>query len=427
MATTDPFRETAHPGAAPATAALDADVLVVGGGLAGGALTCALAGAGLAVVTVDAEDPARFLGAGFDGRASAIAAGSQRVLDAIGLWPAVAPEAQAIEEIRVSDGALSRGDSLFFLHYDHQALGDEPFGFMVENRTLRRALMQTLPAMAGVTYLAPARVADLAHDLAGVRATLDDGRRVRARLVVGADGRRSQMREAAGIRLTQWSYGQTGIVCTVAHEYPHNGVAQEHFLPGGPFAILPLRHDRASLVWTEKDSLAPAIMALDDDEFLFELRRRFGDYLGDLRVVGPRWAYPLSLQFAETYVATRLCLVADAAHGMHPIAGQGLNMGLRDVAALAEVLADAHRLGLDLGSATVLARYARWRGFDNTLMLAMTDLLNRLFSNDVAPVRLARDLGMAAVNQVPPLKRFFMRHAMGLVGELPRLMRGEAL
>jgi len=407
--------------------ALLADVLIVGGGLAGAALTCALAGAGIDVITVDAEDPAQFLDADFDGRASAIALGSQRVLDAIGLWPAIAPKAQPIEQIRVSDGALSRGDSLLFLHYDHESLGDDPFGFMVENRTMRQALMQVIPTFSHATYLAPARLAELHRDLHGVRAVLADGREIRARLVVGADGRRSQVRETAGIQLTQWSYEQTGIVCTVEHEHPHEGIAQEHFLPGGPFAILPLQGNRASMVWTEKASLAPAIMELDDDAFLAELRRRFGDYLGELKVIGPRWAYPLSLQFAKRYTDTRLCLVADAAHGMHPIAGQGLNMGLRDVAALAEVLTDAQRLGLDLGSATVLERYARWRTFDNTLMLAMTDLLNRLFSNDIAPVRLARDLGMAAVNQVPPLKRFFMRHAMGLVGDLPRLMRGESL
>ncbi|MEK9725336.1 MAG: FAD-dependent monooxygenase, partial [Rhodospirillaceae bacterium] len=259
------------------------------------------------------------------------------------------------------------------------------------------------------------------------------GATVRARLAVAADGRASATRVAAGIGVTSWTYDQTAIVCTVRHDRHHGGIAHERFLPAGPFAILPLAGDppdagnRSSLVWTERADLAPAMMALDEAGFTAEVARRFGDFLGGLEAAGPRYSFPLGLQFAERMIAPRLALAGDAAHAMHPIAGPGVYKGLRDVAALAEVLVDAHRLGLDLGAQTVLERYARWRRFDNTLMLAATDGLNRLFSNDALPLRLARDLGLAAVDRLPPVKRLFMRHAMGLVGELPRLLRGERL
>jgi len=255
---------------------------------------------------------------------------------------------------------------------------------------------------------------------------------LRAHLVVAAEGRGSPLRAAAGIPVTAWDYPQSGIVCTVAHTEPHGGVAHEHFLPAGPFALLPMTDaadgsPRSSLVWTERRRLVPAMLALDDEAFGAELQRRFGPSLGTLRPAGRRWSYPLSLMHAERYIAHRLALVGDAAHVIHPIAGQGLNLGLRDVAALAETVVEARRLGLDLGDATVLARYQQWRRFDNTVLMIATDGLNRLFSNDLAPLRLARDVGLAAVNRLPPLKRLFMRHAMGLVGDLPRLIRGEAL
>jgi 2-octaprenyl-6-methoxyphenol hydroxylase len=401
---------------------LQADVLIAGGGLVGGTLACGLAAGGLSVVVVDTLDPAEGLESAFDGRASAIALSSQRVLDGLGLWSSLQPQSAAIREIRVSDG-----DSLFFLHYDRRDVGAEAFGYMVENRSIRKALDSRFKNFDELTLLAPARISMLERKPGHVRATLADGRSVRARLVVGAEGRRSPTRDHAGIKLTSWSYKQSAIVCTVAHELSHDHVAHERFLPAGPFAILPLPDNRSSIVWTEREENVSALMALDDEAFLSELKSRFGDFLGKLEVVGPRWAYPLSLQYAERATDHRLVLAGDASHAMHPIAGQGLNMGLRDVAVLAEVLTDAHRLGLDPGDGTVLDNYERWRRFDNTLMLAMTDGLNRLFSNDIAPLRLARDLGLAAVNKVPPLKKLFMQHAMGLAGDLPRLMRGERL
>lgn len=401
---------------------IQTDVLIIGGGLAGGTMGCILASHGVDTVVVDREAPSTILDPEYDGRASAIALGSQRVLEGAGLWDDLADDSAAIQDIRVADG-----DSLMFLHYDHQDLGGEPFGYMVENRRHRVALAKRFKALDHLQVRAPDKLATLERTADGVTAELESGACVRARLVIGADGRGSEVRKRAGITLTQWSYEQSGIVCTVEHEKPHNNIAHEHFLPAGPFAILPLMGNQSCIVWTERSDLAPAMMELSDAAFGAELSERFGDFLGDVTVVGKRWCYPLSLQFATRTIDQRLVLIADAAHGMHPIAGQGLNMGLRDVAALAEVLIEAKRLGLDLGASTVLERYEKWRRFDNTLMLAMTDVLNRLFSNNITPVRVARDLGLGIVNSIPPLKRLFMRHAMGLVGDLPRLMQGRPL
>ena len=256
---------------------------------------------------------------------------------------------------------------------------------------------------------------------------LADGQQITARLVVAADGRDSPLRDAAGIDAVRWRYPQTGIVCAVEHELPHHGIAQEHFLPAGPFAILPMTRNRSSIVWTERNDLAPDILRLDDDAFTAELTERFGGFLGKLDINPTRWSYPLSVVHSKRYIAPRLALAGDAAHAIHPIAGQGFNIGLRDVAALAEVIVDTLRLGLDPGAMTALERYERWRKPDNMMMIGVTDVLNRLFSNDITPVRLARDIGLAAVDRATPLKKIFMRHAMGLVGDLPRLTRGEPL
>jgi 2-octaprenyl-6-methoxyphenol hydroxylase len=394
-------------------------VLIVGGGMVGGTLAVALADAGLSVVCVEQGDPGAALADTFDGRCSAIALSSQRMLVALGLWPALAADACPMRDIRVADG-----QSRLFLHYDHRDVGHEPFGYMLENRLIRRAILERLATLPGARLMAPAGLVRLERAGDGVDATLADGTRLRATLAIAADGRDSMVRDEAGIRVTRWSYDQTAIVCTVRHARSHGFVAHEHFLPAGPFAILPLQPgDRSSIVWTERSDLAAVIMAGSEHQFLAELGRRFGDFLGEIRTEGPRFAYPLSLQYAERAVCRRLALVGDAAHAMHPIAGQGLNMGFRDVAALTEVLAEAKRRRDDLGASKTLARFQRWRRFDNTLMLAMTDGLNRLFSNDIAPIRLARDLGLGAVNRMPGLKRLFMRHAMGTVGTLPALMR----
>lgn len=402
--------------------AASVELLVVGGGLAGLTLAIACADAGIEVAVVDRETPAAMLAEPFDGRTTALAYGSQRLLAGIGLWPHVAAAAEPILEIRVADGA-----SPLFLHYDHRALGDAPLGWIVENRVLRRGLFARMAELPGLLHLAPRTVLGVAYGAGGATAELSDGSRVRARLVAAADGRGSPLRRAAGIGVVEFPYPQTGIVCTVRHAEPHRGVAVEHFLPAGPFAILPMTGRRSSIVWTERKDLAPRLMALDEAGFAAELGRRFGDFLGALAIEGPRWSYPLSLLHARRYAAPRLALVGEAAHAIHPIAGQGLNLGIRDVAALAELVVDARRLGLDIGNPGLLRRYESRRRLDSLLLAAVTDGLNRLFSNEVAPLRLVRDLGLAAVERLPPVKRLFMRHAMGTLGDLPRLLRGEPL
>jgi 2-octaprenyl-6-methoxyphenol hydroxylase len=405
-----------------ATPEIRTELLVVGGGLAGLSLAVACAGSGIDVVVVDREDPAATVGEAFDGRTTAIAYGSQQVLAGIGLWPEIAAEAEPILEIRVADG-----DAPLFLHYDHRDLGAAPLGWIVENRVLRRGLQACLARLPQLRHLAPARVDGVERDSAGVLAILADGRRIRAALCAAADGKSSPLRLAAGIKTVEWAYPQAGIVCTVRHERPHRGVAVEHFLPSGPFAILPMTAQRSSIVWTERVELAPHFLALDAAGFADALRQRFGDFLGAVEPTGPRWSYPVSLLIAERFVAERLALVGEAAHVIHPIAGQGLNLGIRDLAVLAELIVDARRLGLDIGAPDLLERYERWRRVDTLTLAVVTDALNRLFSNDVAPLRWVRDIGLAAIDKLPPVKRFFMQHAMGTVGELPRLVRGGRL
>jgi 2-octaprenyl-6-methoxyphenol hydroxylase len=401
----------------------DFELVVVGGGLTGLLLGIAAAGVGIEVAVVDRQPPAATLDEAFDGRVSAIAYGSRQILNGLGLWSPIAAEAEPILEIRVADD-----NSPLFLHYDCRELGEgAPLGCIVENRVLRRALIEHAQALPSLELLAPLAVEAVeASATAGV-AALSDGRRVRTRLVAAADGAGSPLRRAAGIRAVQNRYRQTGIVATVRHERDHAGIAVEHFLPAGPFAILPMTGRRSSIVWTEDAALAPRLLDLPDADFAAELGARFGDFLGAVEPVGPRWSYPLGLMLAERYAARRLALVGEAAHLIHPIAGQGLNLAIRDVAVLAELVADTRRLGLDIGADAVLARYQQWRGFDVLALAAVTDGLNRLFSNAVAPLRLARGLGLAALHRLPPLKRFLMRDAMGLTGELPRLARGEPL
>lgn len=411
----------------------EAEVLIVGGGLVGLSLGIALAGAGVRTVVIDRADPARLASAPYDGRSSAIARGSAQVLTGLGLWPGLADGAQPILDIRVSDGRIGYGAAPFFLHYAHaDAGGGGPLGYIIENRIIRRALYARAAELPKLSLLAPAGIAELVRAGHAVEARFDSGDTLRAQLAVAANGRDSALRREAGIKTTAWDYPQCGIVATIHHDKPHHGVAHEHFLPAGPFAMLPMADSsegehRSSLVWTERRDLVPAMMKLSAEDFSGELLRRFGTSLGHLREVGGRWSYPLSLMLAERIVDHRLALIGDAAHVIHPIAGQGLNLGLRDAAALAETLVDARRLGLDLGNAQVLAGYPRWRRFDTLTLLAVTDGLNRLFSNDIGPLRLIRDLGLGTVNRLPPLKRLFMRHAMGLLGDLPRLVRGEAL
>lgn len=407
------------------TATLNPEVVIAGGGMVGLTLGLALAQTGVDTVVVDGLDPVTVRDAAFDGRVSSFASTSCRMLQAMGLWENLAIDAQPVLDIIVGDGSVLNGASAALLHFDHREVGTEPLAHMIENRHFRRMLDAQAQKCSALRLIAPGRIAGCTEQNNGVVATLEDGRSITAKLCVAADGRDSPLRVAAGIKTQGWSYNQTGVVATVEHERPHNGVAQELFLPSGPFAILPMTGNRSSIVWTEQSDQVAAYLRLGDDEFAAEVGKRFGDQWGAIKVLGPRWSYPLSMHLAMSYLAPRLVLAGDAAHGVHPIAGQGLNLGLRDAAALVEVIVEGRRLGLDIGSQAVLRRYDRWRRSDNALFAVSMDALNRLFSNDIAPIKFARRAGIDVVDAITPLKRFFMRQAAGGSGALPRLLRGE--
>jgi 2-octaprenyl-6-methoxyphenol hydroxylase len=399
-------------------------VLIGGAGFAGLALAISLRQALGLSFAVTVADPT--LGrAGSDARASAIVAAARRLFETIGVWDQVADGAQPILDMAITDSRLQDAVRPVFLTFEGDVEPGEPFAHMVENGPLIAALIEK--AKQEGVVLRPAAVADF--DLAAnrIEVRLSDGETFAARLLVAADGARSSIRERAGIASHGWAYDQSSIVATVTHERDHHGRAEEHFLPSGPFAILPLKGRRSSIVWTEDAAEAARIVALPDPEFHAELERRFGLHLGEIAAVGARRAYPLGLAMARAFIAERLALIGDAAHVIHPIAGQGLNMGLKDVAALAETIVDAARLGLDPGSLAVLDRYQRWRRFDTMAMGIATDGLNRLFSNRSDVLRFARDVGLGLVDRLPAMKRLFIREAAGLIGEVPKLLKGEAL
>ncbi|CUH86730.1 2-octaprenyl-6-methoxyphenol hydroxylase [Phaeobacter sp. CECT 5382] len=403
------------------------DILIVGGGLNGPALALALAQTGHSVTVVDALPKGDFEDDAFDGRGYALALASKRLLSQIGVWARVADHAQPMLEIKASDGHVGEGAAPFFVHFDHREIEEGPMGYMLEDRYLRRAFLQAMEDEPLITMINQRRVVAQAPDQTGVTLTLDTGEELRGRMLVGSDGRKSGTAERAGIKRSGWDYGQTALVCAIDHEKPHHGIAHQFFMSAGPLAILPLPGNRSSIVWSEKTKMATAIHALNDADYIAALKPRFGDFLGEISLVGKRFTYPLNLTIANSFVADRLALVGDAAHGMHPIAGQGLNAGLRDVGALAEVVTHATRRGEDIGSQLVLERYQQWRRFDTATLAATTDMVNKLFSNDNPLLRLGRDIGMGVVNGLPGLRRSFMREAAGLTGDMPRLLKGEAL
>ncbi|MFY9212674.1 MAG: FAD-dependent monooxygenase [Aestuariivita sp.] len=405
----------------------DSDILIVGGGLNGPALALAMAQTGHSVTVIDALNEATRKEDGFDGRSYALALGSQRLLATLGLWDELAGNAQPMLEIKVTDGRAGEGPSPFWMHFDHAEIEEGPMGYMVEDRYLRRAFLGAMADEPRITHLSGKTV--VAQDIStqAVAVHLQDGTRLTGRVLIGSDGRRSATAERAGIKRTGWGYGQTALVCALAHELPHNGVAHQFFMPPGPLAILPLTGNRSSIVWSETDTEAARINALSDADYLDVLRPRFGSFLGEISLTGQRFTYPLGLTLANSFIADRLALIGDAAHGVHPIAGQGLNAGLRDVAALAETLTRAARRGEDIGSEQVLARYQQWRRFDTATLALATDTFNRLFSNDNPLLRAARDIGMGVVNALPSLRRSFIREAAGLTGDVPRLMQGKPI
>ena len=404
------------------------DIAVCGAGLNGLAAALALGGKGnrtpLKVALVDARNPAPASPSGFDGRASAITEAARRMFEAMDIWQAIAPHAEPMREIIVTDGKTD-GPRPALLNFgaEHQPGG--PSAYMVENRHLLAALHEAVAAAPQITLKTGHAVERFSFSGPQAGLHLASGETIAARLCVAADGRNSPARQAAGIETIGWAYGQSGIVTTVSHDAPHGGRAEEHFLPSGPFAILPLPGNLSSLVWTEENAEAERLVALDDDAFLAELKRRFGVHLGEVRLAGPRQAWPLGLFIAKSLTAPRLALLGDAAHVVHPIAGLGFNLGLRDAAALADAVMGQFRLGLDPGGPQALQAYERWRRLDTMMVAAATDGLNRLFSNDVEALRFIRDAGLSVVERVDPLKRFFMREAAGLSGNLPRLMTGE--
>ncbi|MCQ8781967.1 ubiquinone biosynthesis hydroxylase [Mangrovibrevibacter kandeliae] len=410
----------------PTAADLSDDVLVAGAGYVGLATAVAIADAapGLRVRVVDAAPDGVWRK---DERASAVAAAAVRMLRRLGAWDDIAPAAQPITEMIVTDSRTGDPVRPVFLTFDGDVRPGEPFAQMVPNTALNGALRARADAL-GITVQAGAAVTALEERPGGIGVRLADGTRLDAKLLVACDGLKSGIREMAGIRTVGWHYGQSGIVATVKHERPHGGRAEEHFLPAGPFAILPLTGDRSSLVWTEETREAERLVAADELIFEEELQRRFGHRLGALTLEGGRRAFPLGLTLARDFVRPRIALAGDAAHGIHPIAGQGLNLGFKDAAALAETVVEAARLGRDIGALDTLEGYQRWRRFDTLQMGVTTDVLNRLFSNDSTLLRQVRSLGLSLVDRAPGLKRFFIDQAAGLSsGPTPRLLTGEAI
>ncbi len=404
------------------------DVVIAGGGFTGQTLALALAGLapkGFRVCLIDAdvaqaEDVTRQ-----DARALALSAATKNLLSVLRVWPALAPDAQPITSIEITDSPLQAQLRPHFLGFDDQLKSGEPGAYLVEHGALARALEAAVANEGAIEIIAPDTVADYSADAFGVTAKLGGGPEIEGRLLVAADGKRSRLRERASIKCVSWSYPQVGIVTTVAHRRPHGGRAVQHFLPTGPFAMLPLTGNRSSIVWTEGAERGAEIMALDEAAFTAELATRFGVKLGEIKLAGARQSFPLELQIARSFIADRLALIGDAAHVVHPLAGLGLNIGMRDVAALSEIIVEGARLGLDIGAAPGLERYQRWRRFDSAFSAAVMDGLNRLFSNDNAPLRALRDMGLGLVDRAPQLKRFLVREAAGATGNVPRLLKGE--
>ncbi len=403
------------------------DAVIVGGGLNGCTMALALARAGMRITVIDRTRITDQLNPAFDGRGYALALASKRLLDALGIWKSVADQAQPILKVVVTDGRASDGPSPLLLEFDHAELDEGPVGFMLEDRYLRRALLGALSEYPDVAQINGRNA--ISHEVtdSGVSVTLDDGATAKGALLIGADGNGSAVARREGITYSGWPYRQTSLVCAIGHEMSHEGTAHQFFMPSGPLALLPLPGNRTSIVWTESNGNAIRIQEMDDDGYLNALRPAVGGFLGQIHLEGDRYSYPLALSVANRFVTRRVALIGDAAHRVHPLAGQGLNAGLKDVGALAEVLVQAWRRGEDIGALDVVERYQTWRRFDTAALAAATDSINRLFSNDDSLVRFLRDLGLGVVNAIPAVRRGLMREAAGLTGEIPKLLQGRPL
>ena len=400
----------------------DYDIIIQGGGLTGLALSAALADSNVKAICVEQRPIEATTDPTFDGRVTALAYASRRLFETCGVWPIMADQAEPILHIEVAEAG-----GIGAVHYDYRDVGDEPMGHIVENRVIRNALIKRIESAPNIELAAPFKANSVTRQRHCLTIESDAGRTIEAPLLALCEGRLSQTRDRLGFKSKRSDYHQNGIVCTLAHELPHEGWAIERFFPDGPFAVLPLPGNRSSIVWALDEERAKAVTALSDAEFACEVAERFGDKLGHVELEGPRWHYPLTLVTCEKLAHDRVALVGDTARGIHPIAGQGWNLALRDVAALAELVAEAVHLGLDCGGDQTLQRYVQWRSFDSQTLVTVTDGINHLFSNDIAPLHMMRDAGLALVDHLPPAKRLFMNHAMGTLGDMPKLMRGQPL
>tara|TARA_B100000780_G_scaffold99440_1_gene69438 strand:- start:209 stop:1474 length:1266 start_codon:yes stop_codon:yes gene_type:complete len=405
---------------------MDYDVIIAGGGLNGLTLALALDSAGIRTVIIDKNPRITSCKRSFDGRSYALASASQKMLGVLGLWESLAKNAQPMLEIKVSDGHAGEAPSPLVMQFSEDDLGQGPMGYVVEDRHLRAVLQNALDH-SGVIFFPGCEILSQATHSTNTAVKLTSGITLIASLLVGADGRNSSVAKSAGLTRSGWRYDQSSLVCAIAHNKPNNGIAHQYFMPSGPLAILPLTQNRSGIVWTENNKIAQQIHILNDTDYLDILRPRFGKFLGDISLAGKRYIYPLSLSTTHRMIAQRVALVGDAAHAVHPIAGQGLNSGFKDVAALAEVLCDTKRRGQDLGIHTTLEEYQHWRGFDNAMLCTATNAFNRLFSNDNPIMRGLRDLGLGLVSNTSSLRRKFISNASGTTGDVPRLLQGEPL
>ena len=401
---------------------VDSDIIIVGGGLNGSLMAIAAANIGFSTIVLDSKDNEASVENRFDGRSYALALSSVRLLKNLNIFKDIIDKSQPILDIKILDGKLVQGPSQFSLHFDNNEIHDGPMGQMVEDRFIRKALFTKINKNEQIDYKFNSKVTEHKKQSGYISVTLDNGKKLDTKLLVGADGRNSELANRAEIKKSGWKYSQSALVCAIEHETDHNGVAWQYFMPSGPLAVLPMTGKRSCIVWTEQNANAKAINLFDETRYTKILAARLGNFLGKFKIIGDRHTYPLELSIADQFIDERLALIGDAAHSVHPIAGQGLNAGFKDIAVLAHIIQDAHNRGEDLGSLGVLKRYEEWRRFDSAQLAYSTDLFNKLFSNENEALRLARNIGLKLLDSIPVAKRNIIKEAAGITGELPRLM-----